>query len=68
MNKKQIYIGLGLLAVAVVGVIIYKRSKEEKKSGFIQRNIVAKTERICWCAGPHGMVKCPCGGNSDKPK
>ena len=34
MTNKQIYIGLGLLAVAVVGVIIYKKSKskEEGKS------------------------------------
>jgi len=32
MNKKQIFIGLGVLAVAVIGVIIYKR-REEKKSG-----------------------------------
>lgn len=47
MNKKQIYIGLGLLAVAVVGVIIYKKTrkpimvvvkKEEEKSGFIINN------------------------------
>jgi hypothetical protein len=37
MTNKQIYIGLGLLAVTIVGVIIYKKrnKKEEEKSGFM---------------------------------
>lgn len=36
MTNKQIYIGLGLIAVAIVGVIIYNKSKkEEEKSNII---------------------------------
>lgn len=40
MTNKQIGLGLGLLALAVVGVIIYnkkKNKKEEEKSGFVSR-------------------------------
>ena len=22
-----------------------------------------KKAKSCWCAGPHGMIKCPCGGH-----
>jgi len=55
MNKKQIYIGLGLLAVAVVGVIIYKRSKEEKKSNFKDGDRIGKD---CYCNGAFGPECC----------
>lgn len=39
MNKKQIYIGLGILAVAGLGIYLYKRSKE--KSNFSGKGNIA---------------------------
>lgn len=62
MTNKQICWGLGLLAVAVVGVIIYKKKSEEKKLGFTKPQTDHPKPKKCWCAGPHGMVQCPCGG------
>lgn len=62
MTNKQICWGLGLLAVAVVGVIIYKNKSEEKKLGFTKPQTDHPKPKKCWCAGPHGMVQCPCGG------
>lgn len=39
-------------------------NKKEEKSGFTTGGDKA---RKCWCTSPHGMVQCPCGGNSEKP-
>ena len=65
MTNKQIYWGLGLLAVTVVGVIIYKKNKkpvvvakkEEEKSGFLIPSTGAKR---CLRAG--GTVSLTPGG------
>ena len=57
MNKKQIFIGLGILAVAVVGVCIYKRmnKKEEEKSNFKEGDRIGKD---CYCNGAWGPDCC----------
>lgn len=71
MNKKQIYIGLGILAVAGLGIYLYKRStkKEEKKSGFIKAGPIRSTQgKSCVAQGcsvslsPSGSYICDCNG------
>jgi len=56
MNKKQILIGLGILAVAITGVIIYKRrNKEEKKSNFKTGDVMGKD---CYYNGVFSQEGC----------
>lgn len=69
MNKKQIYIGLGILAVAGLGIYLYKKNKEEKKSGFIKAGPIRSTQgKSCVAQGcsvslsPSGSYICDCNG------
>lgn len=60
MKATIITMAAGVLIASIGLLVMEKASPEETKSNFV------KGERKCWCAGPHGMVQCPCGGNSDK--
>ena len=64
-NKEKLFFALGgaisgAISGGLIGAIVSK--SEEKKLGFTKPQTDHPKPKKCWCAGPHGMVQCPCGG------